>query len=297
MGIDAAHFRNDEALAVAIGNFANEMTSFYVSQVARPSPPTAQGESGDPTGRRPAADRGQIAVQFSDDAIGEGVGSTTRLALTFGLFFFDADLDGRLDLLQANGHIEDRINEVQASQHYRQPAQLFWNAAAPGRSQRSCYIELPAEIIGDLATPIVGRGAAYADIDGDGDLDVVLTQIAGPPLLLRNELMAAQNADGAASNPSYIRIRLIGDGLTINRDAVGAVIELTAGGITQRRMVMPTRSYLSQVELPVTFGLGAMTFDAIESLRIIWPGGRVQNVPVDQLQPNALTTIRAGTPG
>jgi enediyne biosynthesis protein E4 len=247
MGIDAAYYRNDDALAVGIGNFANEMTSFYVS-------------------------RGSSSVLFSDDAIVEGIGSPTRVMLTFGLFFFDYDLDGRLDMFQTNGHIEDAINEVQASQHYRQPAQLFWNAR-PDR--RSCYVEVPSETLGDLNQPIVGRGAAYADIDGDGDLDIILTQIAGPPMLLRNDPQTGHN---------WLRVRLVGDGATVNRDAIGATVELTAGGVTQRRMVMPTKSYLSQVELPVTFGLGEL--EHVDSLRIIWPGsggGLHQTVPVERI--------------
>jgi len=107
MGIDAADFRNDGSLGIAIGNFANEMTALYVSQ--------------------------QAPLQFADEAIVSGIGSTTRSALTFGVLFFDYDLDGRLDLLTANGHIEDEINKVQASQQYAQPARLFWNC---GRRRR-----------------------------------------------------------------------------------------------------------------------------------------------------------------
>jgi hypothetical protein len=256
MGIDAAHFRNDEAIAIGIGNFSNEMTSFYVQQ-------TSRDRDGEGTRR----------IHFSDDAIVEGIGSPTRLALSFGLFFFDYDLDGRLDMLQANGHLEDEINQIQSSQHYRQPAQLFWNA---GPDRRSCYIEVPAESLGDLPKPIVGRGAAYADIDGDGDLDVLLTQINGPPLLLRNEQNLGNN---------WLRIKLIGT--QSNRDAIGAVVELTTPGtpgadsITQRQTVMPTRSYLSQVELPLTFGLGE--HDTVDRLRIHWPSGQVQEVQVDEV--------------
>ena len=125
----------------------------------------------------------------------------------------------------------------------------------------------------DLARPIVGRGAAYADIDGDGDLDIILTQVRARPLLLRNDLALGHH---------WLRTKLVGRGS--NRDAIGAWIELTAGGITQRRQVMPTRSYLSQVELPVTFGLGRT--DRIESLKVEWPDGTRQellNVPVDSV--------------
>ncbi len=248
MGSDSADYRNDKTLGFAIGNFANEMTSLYLAGVER--------------------------LQFNDVAIVEGIGAPSRLSLKFGLFFFDCDLDGRLDLLQCNGHLEEEINTVQPSQHYRQPAQLFWNA---GPQARASFVEALRESLGDLATPIVGRGAAYADIDADGDLDVLLTQIGGRPLLLRN--------DQALGN-HWLRVKLVGGaglhaGRGCNRDAIGAWIELTAGGVTQRRQVMPTKSYLSQVELPVTFGLGAS--GAIDELRIYWPDGSVQPATVPEI--------------
>jgi enediyne biosynthesis protein E4 len=238
MGIDAAYYRNDDQLAVAIGNFANEMTSFYVAQAG--------------------------GLQFTDEAIGEGIGAPSRLFLKFGLFFFDYDLDGRLDMLEANGHLENEIAEVQAGQTYRQPAQLFWNA---GPSSRSCYVEVPRERTGALAQPIVGRGAAYADIDADGDLDVVLVEVGGPPKLLRNDQTLGHH---------WLRVKLTGPGA--NRDAIGAWVEIEAAGGRQRRQVMPTRSYLSQVELPVTFGLGKA--DRVDAARVVWPDGQTTTFEV-----------------
>jgi hypothetical protein len=243
MGIDAAHYRNDASLGVAIGNFANEMTAFYVSHGAR--------------------------AVFTDEAMGEGIGAASRLYLKFGLFFFDYDLDGRLDMLEANGHLEDEIAQVQASQTYRQSAQLFWNA---GPEARAAFQEVPRERLGDLARPVVGRAATYADIDDDGDLDVLLTEVAGRPLLLRNDQRLGHH---------WLRVKL--RGRPPNTEAIGAWVELTAGGVTQRRPVMPTRSYMAQVELPVTFGLGAA--DRVESLGVTWPDGSVQRVtevPVDR---------------
>jgi hypothetical protein len=254
MGIDAGYYRNDEALAVAIGNFANEMTSFYVSQ-------------GTPT-------------LLADEAIQAGIGPASRQVLTFGLFLFDADLDGRLDLLQANGHLEAEINQVQPSQRYAQPTQLFWNC---GEDCPATYVPVPAERLGDLPRPMVGRGATYADIDGDGDLDVVLTENGGPVRLLRN--------DQALGN-HWLRVKLVGAGA--NADALGARVELTAGGVTQRRQVMPARSYLSQVELPVTFGLGPT--GAVERLQVAWPDGTVQEVEVTGVD-RLLTVRQPGAPG
>lgn len=242
MGIDVAHFRNDAELGVAIGNFANEMTSLFVTL----------------DGRGPMV----------DEAVLEGIGPDSRLALTFAVLFFDADLDGRLDLFQANGHLENDINRVQPSQTYAQPAYLFWNCgeACPQR-----FVRVRGS--GGLDQPMVGRGAAYADIDGDGDLDLAIAQNGRPGRLLRNDQDTGHH---------WLRVRLIGT--KANRDALGAWLELTAGGVTQRRQVSPTRGYLSQVELPVTFGLGEAT--AVERLDVVWPGGQRQRVivdPVDRL--------------
>ena len=123
----------------------------------------------------------------------------------------------------------------------------------------------PAKASADLFQPIVGRGSAFADIDGDGDLDVVLTQTAGPPLLLRNDQQLGRH---------WLRLKLVGT--RSNRDAIGAWVKLRAGGVTQSRQVMPTRSYLSQSELPLTFGLGVNA--RVDELEITWPGGRKQKV-------------------
>jgi hypothetical protein len=236
MGIDAANFRNDADTGIAIGNFANEMSSLFVTM----------------DGRGPLV----------DEAVLEGFGPDSRLALTFAVLFLDADLDGRLDLFQANGHLESEINRVHPSQTYAQPAQLFWNCG-DGCAQRFQLLDSTA----DLAQPMVGRGAAYADIDGDGDLDLAVLQNGRRAVLLRNDQQTGNH---------WLRLRLVGT--PDNRDAIGAAVELTAGGVTQRRLVMPSRGYLSQVELPLTFGLGSA--QAVDELKVTWPSGQVQTVPV-----------------
>jgi len=237
MGIDVARFRNDADLGVVIGNFANEPSSLYV---------TADGRT-----------------PFADEAVIEGLGAPSRLALTFGTIFFDYDLDGRLDLMQANGQLEPEINKVQPSQQYAQPAQLFWNCGE-GCDTRLVLVK----DLGALAKPIVGRAAGYADLDSDGDLDIAISHNGGMPLVIRNDQQTGHH---------WLRLKL--RGTKSNRNAIGALVELTSGGITQVRDVNPSRSYLTQVDQAVTFGLGGNT--TVERLMVRWPGGGVQEVPVD----------------
>ncbi len=237
MGIDIGHFRNSSARGIAIGNFANEMTGLFVSSPSE-------------------------AMLFSDEAITQGIGPVSRERLTFGIFFFDYDLDGWLDLLAVNGHLEEEIHKVQESQHYRQSAQLFWNASGTPRGRG--FIPASEEKVGeDLFKPIVGRGSAYADIDHDGDLDVVMTQIGGPPVLLRNDQALEHN---------WIRLKLVGS--SVNRDAIGAQVRVVTENRTYRRFVTPTHGYLSQSENVLTVGLGEST--SIERVIIEWPGGKRQ---------------------
>ncbi len=240
MGIDAGYVRNDGDLGFAIGNFANEMTSLYVAQ-------------GDPT-------------LFADESITEGIGASSRSVLSFGVLFFDYDLDGRLDLLQTNGHLETEINTVDPSQTYAQPSQLFWNA---GPDARQTFEPVDLATAGALDQPLVGRGSAFADLDGDGDLDVVITQTGRAALVLRNDQDAGHH---------WLRVRLVGR--APNVDAIGAWLTLEADdGTRQRRPVMPSRGYQSQSETAVTFGLGSAT--TVRALEVTWPDGTTASVPVD----------------
>lgn len=234
MGIDTVSFRNDQEVGIAVGKFANEMSSLFVTAEGRPP--------------------------FVDEAVLEGLGPASRIPLTFGVLFFDYDLDGRPDLLLANGHLEHEINKVQESQTYAQPAQLFWNCgdACPGRF-------VPVTEGGDLTNPLVGRGIATADIDGDGDLDILITQNGRRPALLRNDQETGHH---------WLRVAL--EGRAPNTDAIGARVSLTAGDATQVRELFPARGYLSSVELPLTFGLG--TDERVSSLVIRWPNGQEQTL-------------------
>ncbi|MCA9084273.1 MAG: CRTAC1 family protein, partial [Planctomycetaceae bacterium] len=249
MGIDTGCFRNTDALGVTIGNFANEMTALYVCQTP-----------------------GSQLPVFRDEAVSNGIGPVTRVELTFGVFFADLDLDGRQDIFACNGHLEEDIQKVQASQHYEQPPQLLWNC---GPEYENEFIVVSEALTGsDFSRPMVGRGACRADIDGDGDLDLLLFASGGRPRLLRND---------QATGHHWLRLKLTGN--VSGTDAIGTTVTVRTGdGITQTRTVMPTCSYQSQSELPVTFGLGSA--EAVEDVVIRWPSGkesRLNDVAVDKL--------------
>ncbi|HIC23609.1 MAG TPA: CRTAC1 family protein [Planctomycetes bacterium] len=210
MGLDISDYRNDGSVGVAVANFSAEMTGLYRSQ--------------------------RNDMLFLEESVNEGIGPPSRKALSFGLLFMDVDLDGRQDLIQANGHLEEEIAVVQPGQEYRQSAQLFWNRG-PGNG---CFEEIPTANTGDLGIPAVGRGLAYADIDGDGDLDLILTQAGDRARLLRND---------QETHHHWLRI-------DPGRLPPGGWIELHQGDRVQRRLIGQTRSYLSQCENIITFGLG-----------------------------------------
>lgn len=250
MGIDSGWIYNDRRLALSVSNFAGEMTEFFVMS----------GDAG--------------PGFFTDEAVLAGVGAPTLPSLTFGLLFDDFDRDGRVDMVHANGHLEETIQQVQPEQSYRQAAQLFWNT---GDFSGPILAPLPGEKLGDLAKPVVGRALAAADYDQDGDLDLLLTQAGGRPLLLRNDQRSKNHW-----------LRCVLSGPVGNPRGIGARVELDAGGVTQRRTLMPTRSYLSQCEPAVLFGLGAE--DKVDELRVIWPDGVEQRVDVDEVD----TTVDVG---
>jgi hypothetical protein len=250
MGIDWAEYRQGQS-ALLIANFAKEPNSLL----------------------RKDPDR----LMFADVAVAEGVAVPSRSPLKFGAFFFDYDLDGRPDLLTCNGHLEPDIAKALKDTRYPQPVQLFWNSGEKSR----CYELVTDKDAGeDLFVPLVGRGCAFGDFTNSGRLDVVLVANNGPARLLRNE--------GDTSN-HWIRLVLQGDGEHSNRSAIGARVTVEADGKVQQREVIAARGYLSQSELPLTFGLGKA--NKVAKITVYWPGANpgpptvLENVAVDRILP------------
>jgi hypothetical protein len=194
---------------------------------------------------------------YDDVATIAGIGAPSKNTLGFGCLFLDIDLDGFLDLAVANGHIDETVRNIRGNVGYAQPPQLFLNRGA-GKFQDVANLAG-----GEFDTPKVGRGLAFADFDRDGDLDLLLTTNNGRAFLFRN--------DPSAGNHS-IRFEL--HGTKSNRDAIGATVEIFAGDLHQSRMVRGGASYLSQSELPLTFGLAKR--DKLDRLVINWPSGRTE---------------------
>ena len=228
MGVDAADFDRSGFPGVAITNFDNEMIGLY----------------------RPAANG-----TYNDVAVQAGVGLASQNTLGFGCAFLDADLDGALDLVVANGHIDDTVRNIRGNVGYAQPPQIFLN------NGQGKFQDVAASTGDAFIQPKVGRGLCYADFDRDGDLDLLMTTNNGPAYLYRNDQLAGNHS---------IRFRLIGT--KSNRDAIGATVRIEHEGAGQSRLVKGGSSYLSQSELPVTFGLGKR--DKIERVTIAWPSGR-----------------------
>jgi hypothetical protein len=249
MGVDAADYDRSGRPSVIISNFANQMVSLYHNE----------GNG-----------------LFVDEAPQSEVGRATLVTLGFGCFFFDYDNDGWPDIFVADGHIEDAIERVQKRVSYAEPAHLFRNLGG-GKFQ-----ETTSQMGAAFANPRVARGAAYADIDNDGFLDVLVTTNAGPPFLFHNE---------GGTNHS-LRLKLVGT--KSNRDGIGAVAQVTSGDGSnkdkQSKMLRSGSSYLSQSELVLTFGLGTQT--KADTVEIQWPSGQVDKL--SNLNAGQTVTVEEG---
>lgn len=235
MGTDAADYDGSGRQSIAIGNFTNESLSLY---------------------------QNQGGGLFLDQAIPSGLAEPSSRVLTFGLLFFDYDLDGLPDIFAADGHVADDISVLQPSLHYAEPALLF-------RNRGGGKFENVSERVGTaLEKQMVARGAAYLDYDNDGDLDIAVNVNNGSARLLRN--------DNGNKN-DMLRIRLIGT--QSNRDAIGARVTVSAPGVARQvEWVKTGSSYLSQSEFPLTFGLGKPAAGKSVSVEIAWPSGRRESL-------------------
>jgi hypothetical protein len=235
MGVDAADYDRSGRPALLVGNFSNQMLGLYHNEG---------------TGL------------FVDEAPSSTVGRASLLTLTFGAFFFDYDLDGYPDIFAANGHIEEQIGRVQPKVQYKEPPLLFRNLGVQGKGQ---FENVTARMGAAFNRPVVARGAAFADYDHDGDLDIVVTTNDGPAYLFRN--------DGGNRN-HWICIRLVGR--KSNRDGIGAVVRVVSKSGKQWNMVRSGSSYCSQSDLALTFGLGSDP--AVQAIEIEWPSGERQKL-------------------
>jgi hypothetical protein len=227
MGADAADYDRSGRPHLLVGNFSNQMLGLYHNE----------GNG-----------------LFVDEAPRSTVGRASLVSLTFGAFFFDYDLDGWLDILAANGHIEEEIGRVQPRIQYQQPPLLMRNLG----SKR--FEDVTKSAGASFARPIVARGAAYGDYDKDGDLDVAITTNHGPAYLFRND-------GGNANNWVTVQAR----GAKSNRDGIGAVVRVESPSGRQWQMVRSGSSYASQSDLALTFGLGADT--VVSAVHVEWPSG------------------------
>ncbi|HEY0796024.1 MAG TPA: CRTAC1 family protein [Acidisarcina sp.] len=249
MGTDAADYDGSGRQSLVIGNFTNESMALYHN---------------DGSGL------------FTDQAIQSGIGVASSKSLTFSSLFFDYDLDGLPDILAVNGHVADDISVVQPTVKYAQQPQLFHNQGH-GR-----FEEVSGHVGPALRQAIVGRGAAYADIDNDGDLDLVITTNNGPARLLRNE---------NGNQNDVLRIKAVGT--RSNRDGIGAKVTVrTNTGLNIFQMVKTGSSYLSQSELPLTFGLGKPSEGKLLTIDVTWPS-RHKDV-ITKVAPNQSVTIQEG---
>jgi hypothetical protein len=240
------------AMCISLGDYDNDgWLDLYISDFQRSSDHLWHNEGSG------------FFAEVSDQA---GITRPTHDVLSFGGGFFDYDNDGWLDIFIANGHVYPEVEQASPEIHYKQTNMLFHNES------NGKFVETTKLAGSGFQTPYVGRGVAFADLDNDGFLDVVVANNGDPPLLLQN---------GGGNGSHFINFKLIGT--KSNRDAMGARIKILGGGISQIREIAGGGSYLSQSDLRTNFGLGKT--NRLESVEVNWPSGQRQlfrNVEADK---------------
>ncbi len=244
MGTDVADYDRSGRTDLLVGNFSNQMLGLYHNE----------GNN-----------------LFVDEAPRSAVGRASLLSLAFGVFFFDYDLDGYPDIFAGNGHIEEEIGRVQPKIQYKEPPLLFRNQG------KGKFEDMSKSVGADFQRPIVARGAAYADFDRDGDLDILISTNNGPAFLYRN--------DGGNRN-HWITLKLVGT--KSNRSALGAAGYVESASGKQMQTVHSGSSYCSQSDLALTFGL--CRDEQVKSITVLWPSG--QKDTLTNVKPNQFLTIR-----
>jgi hypothetical protein len=240
MGIDVTDIDHSNRESLAITNFETEMIGLYQNQ----------GHG-----------------LFMDVAVPAGVAYATEPYIGFGCLFSDVDNDGWPDLAVSNGHVYNHSEASTRKISAKQPLLLFRNQGKKSNGGRVAwrgFRDASRDSGEGFQKKLVGRGLAHADIDLDGDPDLLVCENSGPALLLRN--------DGANKNHA---IRVVLRGTKSNRDAIGAIVWGEVGKDTIRRRVNGSSSYLSQSELPVTLGLGKS-----EQANVVvrWPSGKLMQL-------------------
>ncbi len=235
MGVDAGVVDSTGQTSVFVGNFSSEMIGVY---------------------------RHLHDGLFIDRAALSQIGRPSLLTLTFAVLLADFDLDTDLDLFAANGHVQPEIGTVQDNVTYEEKPHLFLNRG------NGTFEDAAPALGGTLAGEFVARGAAAADYDRDGDIDILMVENGGGAHLWRNRLLENGPPD---ENPAFLRVTLEGE--ASNREGLSSSVEVVLDGLRMERRVRTGSSYLSQSELPVTFGLGDRA--AVDSLIVRWPSGAV----------------------
>jgi hypothetical protein len=246
MGVAAGDYLHTGWPAIFVSNFADEYNTLY---------------------------RHDSALMYSDVSLASKIAQGTLPYVGWGAAFFDYDNDGWLDLMVVNGHVYPQVANAKLGASYEQRVLLYRNL------RDGTFEEVGTRSGAALKVPHVSRGAAFGDIDNDGDIDVVINNLDGKPTILRN--------DGGNRN-NWITLKLLGNGR--NRSSVGARVKVTSGELVQSAEVETGGSYLSTNDLPQHFGLEKQA--AVDSIEIRWPGGNTETIR--KIRANQFVTVKEG---